>query len=84
MSEKVTAFDAWGGKVRSEFWFKGRVVGRADWYQNGNPGLVVGLRNGRPDGYLIEYHEKGAVSYAALITSNGGGAHHNFVHVHFG
>lgn len=60
----VTSFDASGGKARSEYWFKGQMVGRADWHPNGNPALVVGLRNGRPDGYLIEYHESGAISYA--------------------
>ena len=64
--ELVTKFDDKGRKSESQFWLKGKLVGRASWYPNGGPCLAVGLRRNVAHGYQIEYHEgtPSGVSYA--------------------
>jgi hypothetical protein len=61
-TERITERDDVGEKQGSEFWLRGRLVGRAWWDELG---LVVatGLRRGVPDGYQIEYVD-GRISYA--------------------
>jgi len=52
------------GRKSSEFWLDGELVGRACWDEDGRLVLAVGLRDGKPHGYQLEYHENGTVSYA--------------------
>jgi hypothetical protein len=64
--ELVTRFDDAGKKLESEFWLRGRRVGRAAWYESGHLAVAVGLRRGIAVGPHVEYHDApgGPVSYA--------------------
>lgn len=55
--EKIVEKDARGVKKRSEFWSRGRLVGRAAWHFDDEWGCdvtAIGLRNGRAHGYQID------------------------------
>jgi hypothetical protein len=47
----------------SEFWLKGRLVGRVSWAADGTASIAEGLRNGVREGYQIDYRE-GVLTYA--------------------
>ncbi|WP_163998410.1 toxin-antitoxin system YwqK family antitoxin [Pyxidicoccus caerfyrddinensis] len=57
----MTRLDETGVKAASEFWLEGRLVGRAYWNPDGTPCLAVGLRDGVPAGFQVEYHDNGTV-----------------------
>jgi antitoxin component YwqK of YwqJK toxin-antitoxin module len=59
----VVQVDETGNKATSEFWFRGRLVGRAFWDSDGSLCMAVGLRDGVAVGLQIEYRD-GAVVYA--------------------
>jgi hypothetical protein len=59
----VTQLDDLGRKTASEFWFRGRLAGRALWNSDGDPCLAYGLRDGVVVGHQLEY-ESGAIIYA--------------------
>jgi hypothetical protein len=60
-TERVTKRDEQGRKTVSEFWFRGRKVGRVTWSPDGNDFIAVGLRNGVRVGYQLSYHDYGAI-----------------------
>lgn len=61
--ERVTQVRQGGGKAISEFWLRGRLTGRAFWDSGGSLCMAVGLRDGVPVGYQLEYCD-GALMYA--------------------
>jgi hypothetical protein len=71
-TERVVAVDDAGRKRRSEFWLRGRLVGRAWWDET--DAIATGLRRGVPNGYQIEYVD-GRVSYAEPFV---GGVQHGW------
>ncbi len=60
-TEKVTRRDELGRKTASEFWLRGRRVGRAYWDPDGSGCVAVGLKNRMPVGYQVSYHDDGTV-----------------------
>ncbi len=61
-TERVTQLDQRGNKAASEFWFRGKLAGRAHWNPDGSPCLAYGLQDGVVVGHQLEY-EDGAVVY---------------------
>lgn len=61
-TERVTQLDEHGRKTASEFWFRGKLAGRAFWNADGTPCLAYGLRDGVVVGHQLEY-EDGAIVY---------------------
>jgi hypothetical protein len=62
-TERVTKVHESGGKATSEFWFRGRLTGRAFWDSDGALCMAVGLKDGVPVGHQLEFQD-GALVYA--------------------
>lgn len=71
-AERVTQLDEHGRKTASEFWFRGKLAGRAFWNSDGTPCLAYGLRDGVVVGHQLEY-EDGAIIYVEPFVD---GVHH--------
>lgn len=74
--ESVIQRDADGRKRQSDFWLKGKYVGRVLWHDDGaTPNVAYGVRNGRIAGHKVEYNERGVVIYDEPFVD---GVHHGW------